>query len=71
VIVTSQSADLPDSADRPVECPLAVEMSEGSTIIGPIDSASRKALRWHLFTPGELMRETAIHAEPQTAGRQS
>ncbi len=63
VVVTSQSSDLLNDRSIPVESLLATEMSEGATLIGPVDPASREALRNRLFTPGELMRETTIHPE--------
>lgn len=71
VLVTSQSSDLLNDRSIVAESLLATEMSQGSTVIGPIDAASREALRNNLFTPGELMRETTIHPERPTAGQRS
>lgn len=69
VVVTSQSSDLLNDRSIDSESLLATEMSSGSTVIGPIDAASREALRSRLFTPGELMRETTIHAERPAASQ--
>jgi predicted ATPase len=56
VVATSHSADLLDREDFPVDAIRAVSMEDGQTLIGPVDEASRKTLRDHLFTAGALMR---------------
>ena len=67
IVVTSQSSDLLSGSGIPADSLLATEMSEGSTVIGPIDAVSREALRTGLFTAGELMRETTTHPEKPLA----
>ena len=56
VIVTSHSSDLLDNKDLDVDSILAVEATDGNTVIGPVDEASRSVLRDKLFTTGELLR---------------
>lgn len=57
IIVTSHSADLLDDPDLPPESILVTEMVDGETKIGPMDNASRDAVKNALFTPGELLRQ--------------
>jgi predicted ATPase len=56
ILVTSHSPDLLDNADIPVASLLAVDSTDGTTQIVPIDAAGRSVLRDELFTPGELLR---------------
>jgi predicted ATPase len=66
IIVTSHSPDLLDNADISPESIFAVDNVDGTTRIGPIDSAGRQMLRDKLFTPGELLRQNQIAADPAT-----
>jgi hypothetical protein len=63
VIVTTQSPDLLDQIDPATDRLLAVEMRDGETVIGPIDRASRDAIREKLFSPGELLRMDQLQAD--------
>ncbi|HLK55976.1 MAG TPA: AAA family ATPase [Chthonomonadaceae bacterium] len=56
ILITSHSADLLDRERIPSDSLLAVVSEQGKTVIAPIDAASRKVLRDHLFTAGELLR---------------
>ena len=56
VLLTSHSPDLLDHADLETESILSVALEEGITKIAPIDKASLKVIRDHLFSPGELLR---------------
>ena len=56
VIVTSHSPDLLDDHNISPESFLAVVSERGETRIGPLDQASREAMRDHLFSAGELLR---------------
>lgn len=56
VIVTSHSPDLLDDFDIPADSLLVVASEEGATRIAPIDAASRRAIRDHLCSAGELLR---------------
>jgi predicted ATPase len=66
IIVTSHSPDLLDNADISPESIFAVDNVDGTTRIGPIDAAGRQMLRDKLFTPGELLRQNQIAADPAT-----
>ncbi len=56
VIVTSHSPDLLDDRNIQPEHILAVLSEGGDTRIGPLDAASIKVMRDHLFSAGELLR---------------
>ncbi len=64
IIVTSHSPDLLDNDGIPPESIFAVDNVDGTTRIGPIDAAGRQMLRDKLFTPGELLRQNQIAADP-------
>jgi predicted ATPase len=66
IVVTSHSPDLLDNDDIPPESIFAVDNLDGTTRIGPIDAAGRQMLRDKLFTPGELLRQNQIAADPAT-----
>lgn len=55
-IVTSHSPDLLDGKDISDDHILAVVNQGGETVIGPLDSAGREAIRDRLYTAGELLR---------------
>jgi predicted ATPase len=60
ILVTTHSPELLDNweiADKQV---LAVEYKDGSTHIGPIDSASRDIMREKLCTVGELLHQNQL-----------
>ncbi|HEY0479345.1 MAG TPA: AAA family ATPase [Kofleriaceae bacterium] len=56
VVITTHSPDLLDSDTLSADQLLAVSASEGKTVIGPVDVASRQALRDSLYRAGELLR---------------
>ncbi len=56
IVVTTHSPDLLDRLDFDTDRILVVESRNGQTQIGPIDNASRQAIKKHLFSPGELLR---------------
>jgi len=60
IVVTSHSPDLLDDPDISEDSLLSVLSRGGTTLIGPIDAASKTAVREHLFTPGELLRQGQI-----------
>ena len=64
VIVTSHSPDLLDDEKLSVESMLAVDSSEGSTWIAPINEYGRSALRDRLYTAGELLRMDHLKPDP-------
>lgn len=56
VLVTSHSPDLLDDQSIDADAVLAVVSDGGETKIAPLDAASRKVMREHLFSAGELLR---------------
>lgn len=56
IIVTSHSPDLLDDQQLSADSLLSVVSEKGETRIGPIDEASRQAIRDSLFSAGELLR---------------
>jgi len=60
IAVTSHSPDLLDDKDIPENSILSVINLNGETIIGPLDEASRSAIRDRLYTAGELMRNNQL-----------
>lgn len=64
IVVTSHSPDLLDNEDISPDSIFAVDNVDGTTRIGPIDTAGRQMLRDKLFTPGELLRQNQIAADP-------
>lgn len=61
IVATSHSPDLLDSVEDHEL--LAVSADEGITTIGPMDEASRSAVRDALYTPGELLRLRQIEPD--------
>lgn len=70
ILVTSHSPDLLDNIDLERESLLAVVSQEGSTRIAPLDEASRRAIKDHLYTPGELLRLDQLEPDPKDLARQ-
>jgi len=56
IVVTSHSPDLLDDESILDESIMPVENRNGETIIGPLDSAGRIAIKKRLYTAGELLR---------------
>ena len=67
VIVTSHSPELLDDKAVDSDSILVVVSEEGATRIGRLTEADRSVLRDHLFTAGELMRQTRLTPEANTA----
>ena len=63
ILVTTHSADLLDEFDPDEDHLLAVESRDGRTEIGPVNRASREAIREHLYSAGELLRMDYIEPE--------
>ena len=64
MLVTSHSPEILDDFDIDADSLLAVDRRLGLTEIGPLDQASRSALRERLFTPGELLRLNQLAPDP-------
>jgi predicted ATPase len=67
VIAASQSGDLLDREDLDISAIRPVLMTDGQTVIGEVDDASREIAEKRLHTLGELMR--ADQLEPRIADR--
>lgn len=65
ILLTSHSADLLDRKEIKAENLLAVESHQGVTRIGAVDQIALGALRDHLFTAGELLRQGQLIPDPQ------
>ena len=63
VLITTHSPDLLDSDTLAAEQLLAVTAHDGKTVIGPVDAASRQALRDSLYRAGELLRLGQLEPE--------
>jgi predicted ATPase len=70
ILVTTHSPDLVDQVDPEKDRLLAVQVSQGSTDIGPVDTASREAIRRHLYSPGELLRMNQLRIDPSDLRQQ-
>jgi predicted ATPase len=70
VLVTSHSPDLLDQVSLETDRLLAVLSQEGTTMVAPIDKASREAIRDHLYTPGELLRLDQLEPDREDLERQ-
>jgi predicted ATPase len=68
VLITSHSPELLDQVDP--NHLLGVQSRQGDTEIGPIDPASREALKLHLYSPGELLRMDQLQVDPEDLSRQ-
>ncbi|WP_322762145.1 AAA family ATPase [Frankia sp. Cr2] len=64
VIAATQSADLLDRKDFPVECARVVQMRDGITHAGPVDAGSREIISQGLATLGELLRSNQLTPRP-------
>lgn len=67
VLVTSHSPDLLDDKHIDDASILSVANEGGVTRMGPIDEASRTAIRDGLYTAGELLRAEQLVAAPQNS----
>ena len=67
VLLTSQSADLLDHKQVPVDSIVAVASDEGGAHLGPIDEAGRSVIENGNFTVGELMRMGQLLPDEQTS----
>ncbi len=67
VLITTHSPDLLDFKaldDRQIR---AVIMNDGRTLIAPVDAVTRQAIREHLYTPGELLRNGELQGDVESA----
>lgn len=71
VLVTSHSPDLIDNDQIGSDSIIAVLSDKGQTIAGPVDDASRDAVKGGLYTPGELLRIQQIQPKPSIFGKRT
>jgi predicted ATPase len=64
-VVTSHSPELLDRSTVDADSLLAVSSQAGATVIAPVDQAMREAMREHLCTAGELMRQNRLVPDPE------
>jgi len=70
VLVTSHSPDLLDDQSIDADAVLAVVSDGGETKIAPLDAASRKVMREHLFSAGELLRMDQLSPDRESIEQQ-
>lgn len=74
VLLTTHSADLLEAMGEASDFNpgqlLAVESREGETLIGPIDAASSKTIREHLYSAGDLLRMNQFGLDDADLARQ-
>lgn len=70
VLVTSHSPDLLDDRSIDADAVLAVVSDGGETKIAPLDHASRKVMREHLFSAGELLRMDQLAPDSESIEQQ-
>lgn len=69
VVITSHSPDLLDQVIEEDQL-LAVQSVQGTTQVGLVDSASRVAIKNHLYTPGDLLRMDQLSVDREDLERQ-
>jgi predicted ATPase len=70
VLLTTHSADLLEAMESGPNSLLAVEARQGETFIAPIDDASKKTIRDHLFSAGDLLRMDQLELDKKDLERQ-
>jgi hypothetical protein len=63
VVLTTHSADLLDYKYLPEGAIRVVTRGTHGTVIAPIASSSREAIRKHLYSPGELLRTDELNPD--------
>jgi predicted ATPase len=63
VVITTHSPDVLDNKEITDDMLRVVSKRSGRTIIAPISSASRAAVRQNLYSPGELLRMDELNPE--------
>lgn len=63
VLLTTHSPDILDHKDLKDNQIRVVTMERGCTVIAPIAESSRRAIREHLYTPGELLRSDELNPD--------
>jgi predicted ATPase len=63
ILVTTHSPDILDHKGLTDSQIRVVSMERGSTLIAPLAEYTRQAIRDHLYTPGELLRNDELHPD--------
>lgn len=71
VIATTHSPDMLDNPNLSIDSIRVVENENGETRISDADEAAKTAVKSHLYTPGELLRQNQMSAAAAAAPRQS
>lgn len=71
VIVTTHSPDLLDQVQFESDMLLVVHSRRGNTEIGPVDEASREAIKAHLYSAGDLLRMDQLEIHPEAQAQQA
>lgn len=56
IVITTHSPDILDFKDLSDDQIRVVTVDRGSTLVAPLSAVSRRAIREHLYSPGELLR---------------
>ena len=67
ILVTTHSPDLLDFKDVDEEQVRVVTNPQNATVVAPLSETSRKAVREHLFTAGELLRQGELQGDDVAA----
>lgn len=70
VVATSHSPDLLDHVDPERDALLVVTAQQGRTEIAPVDPASLSAIKEHLYSPGELLRQDQLAPDEENLRQQ-
>lgn len=71
ILITTHSPDILDSTGLRDDEILTVTKERGTTLIAPLAPAARQAIREHLYTPGELLRENELTPDLDAAHREA
>ena len=71
IVLTTHSPDFLDHVDLDEDQLLIVQSEQGSTVIAPADAPSLKAIKDHLYTPGDLLRMDQLQPDREAIEQQS
>jgi predicted ATPase len=71
IVITTHSPDVLDNKEITDDMLRVVSKPSGRTVIAPISSASRTAVRQNLYSPGELLRMDELNPETEPSNPKS
>lgn len=71
IVFTTQSPDILDHKDLKDDQVRVVTVEQNQTVISPLSSSSRKAVRERLYTPGELLRSDELNPDVPVARQEA